>query len=138
MSEFVDVETVFADRDALVDALVECGITRSHIEVHDKPKALVGYQNDAREQQAEIIIRRCHVGSASNDIGFTKGPDGKYKAYVSQYDRGHGVGKKIYSGKLNQIYAKGKILKHVKMKRGRKVVSCEEKNGKVKIRIKVS
>ncbi len=137
MSEFIDVETVYSDCDALVDALVEIGVKKENIEVHDKPKALVGYQGDAREQLANIIIRKRYVGSASNDIGFVKGADGKYKAFVSAYDKGHGLGKTIASGKLTQVYAKNKILKYVKMKRGQKVSSCEEKNGKIKIKLRV-
>jgi hypothetical protein len=138
MSEFVSVETVYSDVESLVDALVECGINKTHIEVHDSPKPLVGYQSDERVQKAEVIIRRQHVGSASNDIGFEKQADGKYKAWVSEFDRNRGLGAKIASGKLTQIYAKNKILKTVKMKRGQKVTSCEEKGGKIKIKVRVS
>lgn len=55
------------------------------------PQNLEGYQGDQRQQRADIIIPRSQVGGASNDIGFTKGPDGTYKAIISDYDsRRHG------------------------------------------------
>ena len=50
------------------------------------PQNLEGYRGDRRQQSADIIIPRSQVGGASNDIGFVKGPDGKYKAIVSDYD----------------------------------------------------
>ena len=55
-------------------------------EVHEEPKYLYGYQGDKREQKAEVIIRRAYVGSSSNDIGYVKGPDGNFKALISDYD----------------------------------------------------
>jgi hypothetical protein len=54
--------------------------------VHDKPQQLYGYQGDLRKQRAEVIGRRKHVGSASNDIGFARQPDGSFDAIISGYD----------------------------------------------------
>jgi hypothetical protein len=64
-----------------------------------KPEPLIGYQGDYRTadgeghtkdaskaMKADIIIPRAQVGGASNDIGFRRGPDGKYGAIISDYD----------------------------------------------------
>lgn len=47
---------------------------------------LYGYRGDKRQQTAEIVVRRQHIGGSSNDLGFKKTPDGKYQILVSQYD----------------------------------------------------
>ena len=84
MSAYHSYETVFKDKDCLVEALKEMGFKPS---VHDEAKQLTGYQGDKRQQTAEIIIPKAQVGSASNDIGFKKEGD-VYKAIISAYDGG--------------------------------------------------
>jgi len=56
------------------------------LEVYDIPKNLHGFQGDTRPDKANVIIRREHVGSASNDIGFILREDGSYEAIISDYD----------------------------------------------------
>ena len=73
-----------------MSALVECGFEDSQIEVHDEAAVLYGYQGDVRPQQAHIVIRRQHVGSGANDVGWEKQPDGTYRAWVSEFDAGVG------------------------------------------------
>jgi hypothetical protein len=138
MSEYLDCETQIKDREELINALVDLGIAKSHIEVHNSPVALEGYQGDSRQQKAHIVIRRQHVGSASNDIGFEKTENGTYRAWVSAYDKGHGLGKSIVGKKLDQHYAKRVILKQAQKTHGHKVVSCEEKDGKIRIKIRAN
>jgi hypothetical protein len=78
---FTDV--VFKDRQLLLAALVELG----YQEVEEgEALPLYGYRGDRRLETAEIVIRRRHVGSLSNDIGFTHSPDG-YVPLVSEYDQ---------------------------------------------------
>jgi hypothetical protein len=69
----------------LVEALASVG--HRTVEVHDQPQTLYGYQGDARREKAEVVIRRKHVGSASNDIGFARRADGTFEAIISEYDR---------------------------------------------------
>ncbi len=90
MSHFVECQTEFRDTASLVAALIECGFPEAQIEVHDQPVALCGYQGDARAQQAHIVIRRQHVGSGANDVGWEKQPDGTYRAWISEFDAGVG------------------------------------------------
>jgi hypothetical protein len=56
------------------------------VEVNKIATNLVGYHGDKRKDTAEIIIRRKHVGNASNDIGFKLGANGTYGAIISDYD----------------------------------------------------
>ena len=61
------------------------------VEVHSDPVALVGYEGRARPALAELVIRRQHIGRASNDIGFLRTETG-YQAIVSDYDQArHGA-----------------------------------------------
>lgn len=90
MSHFVECQTEFRDPVALVAALVECGFPEDQIEVHDQPVALYGYQGDVRLQTAHIVIRRQHVGSGANDVGWERQPDGTYRGWISEFDAGVG------------------------------------------------
>lgn len=90
MSHFVECKTEFRDPQALVAALIECGFAADQIEIHQEAVALYGYQGDQRDQQAHIVIRRQHVGSGANDVGWEKQPDGSYRAWISEFDAGVG------------------------------------------------
>jgi hypothetical protein len=85
MSHFTRVRTALRDPDLLVQALTAVGFTA--VEAHDTPQTLYGYRGDARPDRAEVIIRRRHIGSASNDIGFRRRDDGTFEAVISEYDR---------------------------------------------------
>jgi hypothetical protein len=85
MSHFTRIRTKLRDAATLVAALETMGF--SSVEVHDQPQSLYGYQGDVRPETAEVIIRRRHVGRASNDIGFARRPDGSLEAIISEYDR---------------------------------------------------
>lgn len=72
-------------KDALVKALGDLGF--KEVEVYRKPNCLYGYQGDKRTETAEVIVRREHIGTLSNDIGFKRGNDGTFQAIISEYDR---------------------------------------------------
>lgn len=138
MSAYQEYETEFTDVNLLVDALVGMTtasgtvVTRDMIEVHTEPQALYGYRGDRRPQQAEVIIRRQHVNSAANDMGWARAEDGKLRALVSEYDRTfHG---EAWHGEVAQRYA----VKHVekKAKALGYSVSQETVDGKVKMKLK--
>jgi hypothetical protein len=76
-------EYVLKDRRLLLAALADLGYT----EVEEgEALPLYGYQGDRRPETAEIVVRRRHLGSASNDVGFARTPAG-YVPIVSEYDR---------------------------------------------------
>ena len=85
MSAYITLMTPMVDQECLLAALADLGFDRGKVEVHETPVNLVGYQGDRRVQAANIVIRRQHVGSASNDVGFLHTATG-YQAHVSGYD----------------------------------------------------
>lgn len=85
MSHFTTLQTQFTDIDGLTKALADMGFTT--VEVHEVAQHLYGYRGDRRSQTAEVIIRREHIGPASNDIGFKRQEDGSFEAIISEYDR---------------------------------------------------
>ena len=78
MSHYTRVRTKLNDATLLVAALNELGYPAA--EVHGQPQQLFGYQGDRRPERAEVIVRREHIGSASNDIGFARQADGSFEA----------------------------------------------------------
>jgi hypothetical protein len=85
MSAYLTLLTPMTDQECLLAALAELGFDSSKVEVHAAPVNLVGYTGDQREQKANIVIRRQHVGLASNDVGFLASATG-YQAFVSGFD----------------------------------------------------
>jgi hypothetical protein len=102
------------------------------IEIHEEAQPLYGYQGDQRTEKAHIIIRRKHIGIASNDIGFVKEADGTYTAIISEYDRGRYDDK--WMGTVKQKYAVAKMKKEYKRKG---LVVKEERNADGRIRLEV-
>lgn len=88
MSAYIALMTPMVDEECLIAALADIGFDRSKIETHDTPVALVGYEGDRRAQRANIVIRRPHIGTASNDVGFLATSTG-YQAFISGYDHPH-------------------------------------------------
>lgn len=131
MSHFLECQTLFRDRSCLVEALEEV-FGKGKVEVHEEAQNLYGYAGDVREQQAEVIIRRKHVGSASNDIGFVKEADGTYTAIISEYDR-HKYNDE-WMGTMKQKYAVAKMKKEYKRKG---LVVREEKRADGRVRLEV-
>jgi hypothetical protein len=76
-------EVVFKDRRLLLAALAELGYDAVEEGEH---LPLYGYQGDRRPETAEIVVRRQHVGHASNDVGFARTEQG-YVPIISEYDQ---------------------------------------------------
>jgi len=133
MSHFVECRTEFRDPQALVAALIECGFSEDQIEVHDEAVPLYGYQGDVRPQQAHIIIRRQHVGSGANDVGWEKQPDGTYRAWISEYDGRHRF-KQQMQDRIKQEYAY-QVIARQQRTRGRSVERQRLPNGEIEVTI---
>lgn len=140
MSEYVICDSpMIKSLEHLKKALVDLGVKADHIEQHEFPVPLVGYQGDKREQKAHVVIRRSHVGTASNDIGFEILKDG-IRIIVSDYDKSHGLGKHVLpmskggSGMLESAYAKS-IVETQLISDGFSISTCEKKQEKIKIRL---
>ena len=76
-------EIVFKDRPLLLAALAELG----YAEVEEGAALpLYGYAGDRRPETAELVVRRRHLGRASNDLGFRR-TDRGYVPVISEYDQ---------------------------------------------------
>jgi len=76
-------DVIFKDRGLLLAALADLGY--SQVE-EGEALSLFGYRGDRRSETAEIVVRRHHLGSASNDLGFARVMGG-YVPIVSEYDQ---------------------------------------------------
>ncbi|MBE1530564.1 DUF1257 domain-containing protein [Actinomadura algeriensis] len=85
MSHYTKVRTTITDQKRLVTVLNDLGFPE--VESHSSPTHLYGYQGDRRPEKAEVVVRRRHVGSASNDLGFHRTADGTFEAIISGFDR---------------------------------------------------
>lgn len=109
-------------------------------EEHKEAQHLTGYVGDKRKQKAHIIVRRKHVGSGANDVGFLQKEDGSYDMIISEFDKNtHHTQGDNFTNKMKQIYGKHKALKKIK-RMGVKISSqkvSQTKDGKLKIKLRV-
>lgn len=91
MSHYTKCKTKIKSKSALLKALNDMGFSNSMMRVSEQAMQLEGYEGKLRDQTAEIIIPRHHVGGAANDIGFKLQEDGTWGAIISEYDSHSGV-----------------------------------------------
>lgn len=122
MSAYGEYETTLCDQNFLVEGLFEMGYT---VEVRPEGAPLIGYHGDERSERAHVIIRRAQLDSASNDIGFVRGADGRFRAILSEYDRSIGYDAQ-WLGKVHQHYKEKQTMAAAKAKgyifRGKEVI----------------
>jgi hypothetical protein len=132
----MELRTTLTDERYLVEALRELGYEP---EVWREGKRLTGYMGDERAEQAQIIIRRRQLDSASNDIGFARDASGVYQAIISEYDRGIGFDS-AWLSRVAQIYKERQTMAVAKAKgyvfRGREVIDTPQ-GKKVQLRFAV-
>jgi hypothetical protein len=140
MSHFTEMEVSFDQKhEAQLIAALEEQFGKGNVEVHEKGAGLYGYQGDLRSKNAvtsanyapecHIIIRRKSVGSASNDVGYRRNENGKYNAYISDYDKGSNFNKEK-QGTVLKNYGVGVAEKNLK-KQGWIVKKTQQKNGAI-------
>ena len=130
MSAYASLQTQFKDRECLIQALVDQGYAREHIEIHEDAQSLVGYHGDTRAQKANVIVRRKFVGQAANDIGWEL-QNGSYVQHISQYDSGKHNTKWLDGLKKN--YTERVVVKEAR-RQGLKLHSRTVVNGKVVVK----
>lgn len=100
MSHFAELEVEYDQKnESEFVAALEKQFGSGKVEVHEQPVGLMGVEGKDRSRlssinadyapECHIIIRRKDVGSMANDIGFRRTENGKYSAYISQWDKGH-------------------------------------------------
>lgn len=112
MSAYGEFETIMCEERFLVEGLTTLGYRP---EVNSQGAALFGYHGDERRETAHVIIRRSQLDSASNDIGFARGADGRYRAVLSEYDRSIGYDDR-WIGKVQQQYKERQTMAVAKSK----------------------
>lgn len=142
MSHFVEMEVDFDQKNEkdLVEALEE-QFGKGHVEVHENGADLFGYQGDNRAKTkpgsanyappCELVIRREFVGGASNDVGYKRTADGKYKAYISDYDKSGNFSQKKQDA-VAQSYGVSVAMRTLKAD-GWKVFTQKQEDGSVKV-----
>jgi len=136
VSKYVELRTSVTDERYLVEALQDLGYQP---EVCREGRSLVGYRGDERDEQAQIIIPRRQLDSASNDIGFARDKSGVYQAIISEYDRGIGFDEG-WLGRLAQTYKERQTMSVAKAKgyvfKGREVIDTPQ-GKKIQLRFAV-
>jgi len=131
MSHYSEVMIELTDEGCLVAALSRLGF-KGKVEVHREAQPLYGYQGDVRSQKAHVIIRRQHVGPAANDLGFERQADGRYRVWVSDYDRTYNKYDDAWLGRLKQAYGVEKARAEAK-KRGYRVSEQKLDDGRIRL-----
>ena len=99
--------------------------------MHDEAVNLIGFHGDTRPEKANVIVRRKHIGTAANDLGFVRESDGTYSAIVSDYDR-HKHGAEWMTG-LKKAYTEKRLIKHAAKNR-LKYLGKEVVKGRVQLK----
>ncbi len=122
-------DVVFPNRQLLLAALAALG----YGEVEEgEALPLLGYRGDRRAETAEIVVRRRHIGEASNDLGFARTPAG-YIPIISEYD-----GRTLHAGRflpaLRAAYSEGVVAEIQRRLRGTARRTVEGSLVKIRVR----
>jgi hypothetical protein len=142
MSHFTEIKVDFLQKnEKQFIAGLEAQFGEGNVEVHEEGAALFGYQGDNRANQGKnsanyappchIIIRRKHVGSASNDVGYRRTEDGSYVAYISDFDKGGNFNKAKQTKVLQEYTAK--VSEKQMKSQGYTLKRVTEKDGTIKL-----
>jgi len=128
MSKYKRIETEIKNEALLVQALQDLEIPFEQGE----GLSLYGYHGDKRRETAEIVVRRKHINSSANDLGFHRLPTGGFEAIISEYDsdtRGMEI--------LNQVrqrYAYHAVVAQARA-RGYNVVQQQAQGGALRLQL---
>ena len=128
MSQFVIAETKVTNLEDIIAALIEIGILREQIEVHNEPVALSGW--GSQDKKAEVVVRKQHLAAHYGDLGATKytedGTKGKYYKFIVDDLDCKGSGETC-SGNIDRRWdtRRGGFINHVAGRAG--VISAERK-----------
>lgn len=126
MSAYKQIKCSFSDQEMLILCLKEIGYEPA---IYKEKRKLMGYQDDVRGEEAEIIIPKNQISSSSNDVGFFYNAENKeYIMICSEYDLHKGV-----ADKIKQSYAVVTIKSA--LKKNKFTINDEVKNKDKKITI---
>lgn len=82
MSKLRRIPTSMTSGHHLVLALQAAGF--KEVERTGAPLELISWRGKPIEASAEIVVRRRYIGATADDLGFSRGADGRYEAIVSE------------------------------------------------------
>jgi hypothetical protein len=86
MSAYKRLLTKYTSRAMLRAALQAAGLKFEEC-APGQEQHLIGYHDDVRDETATFIVRRQHIGSSSNDLGWRWDPEAKvFTEIVSEFD----------------------------------------------------
>ena len=131
MSKYKRIVTEFRDEACLRQALQAAGLP---FEEGDALH-LFGYLGDRRPETAQFVVRRQHIGSLSNDLGYRWNAEaGAFEAVVSSYDTRCKATTEIRRC-IRQQYAVAKVTKEARA-RGLTVVQQRDDHGVVRLTLR--
>jgi hypothetical protein len=142
MSHFTEIKVDFLQKnEKQLIAALEAQFGEGNVEVHEDGSPLYGYQGDDRSLKSKnspdyappchIIIRRNHVGSAANDVGYRRTEDGKYVAYISEFDKKGNFDVKKQNFVMQEYTAK--VTEKQLKSQGYSLKRVTEKDGTIKL-----
>jgi hypothetical protein len=125
LSKYDQFATVMKDEGLFIAALRDLGHT---VEVFQEGTRIRGYWRDTYvPEPVHIVIRAATLqGDYVSDIGFTRLPDGTYRAHINDMDRQYGHS---WLGRVQQKYKELAAFQMAQKKgyifRGREVIQTE-------------
>lgn len=147
VSHYSEIPLTCKDKQAVIDAMIACGIPKEHIEVHDKPQLLKDYQGNTSKyrysdhqderfsngDQAHIVVRRQHLGSLQNDMGVYLDGD-KSQVFICDFARNN---KSFTLNKFSKEYNFAAAKRHL-AKAGKILHRVDAPDGKIHAFVKAS
>lgn len=129
MSAYVKIDVKLTSEASIKEAL---DALKLPYEEHEVAEPLVDYRGNRRTAtRANIIVRRKHLRTSSNDMGFERLDDGSWRAHVSDYDMPPHA---TTWPRFRQEYA-ASVNTRAARRKGYHVKRINEPDGKIKLRV---
>jgi hypothetical protein len=134
MSAYKVIECKVKNPEHIVAGLIDMGIPRNQIEVHENPVSLYNYSGRKTGQKANVVVRRENFkkytkASYNADLGFEKVQDG-YRTHINSEE--HRWWKK-HEPRFQQVAATMKVTEEAR-KHGYHIKKVE-KEGNIRLRL---
>jgi hypothetical protein len=127
VSKYDQFATVMKDESLLIESLQALG---HKVEVFKEGTTIRGAYGDLVPEPVHIIIRGSTLaGHRISDIGFSRVPDGSYRAHLNDMDQTRGYGSQ-WLGRVQQAYKERHTIQMARQRgyvfRGREVIQTEK------------
>ena len=127
MSKYDQFATVMKNEALLIESLQSLG---HKVEVYKEGTTIRGAFGDLLPEPVHVVIRGWTLkGDRVSDIGFSRLPDGSYRAHLNDIDQGRGYGTR-WLGRVQQAYKERHTILMARQRgyvfRGREVIQTEK------------